>query len=274
VASQANPLQNQKSLTTRSSTGSALSVFFTLTTLLGLSVPVFAAHEGYGAALCKNRGFECVRVKKGDTWARLFPDHDERRLVRRLNRMNIEPRKGQRLAVPVDRSTSDPMDFAPFPPQIQPGKTNKVVISQKELAWGAYDSEGTLVYWGPISAGRGYCEDTGESCETPSGTFTAFRREGADCASTVYPVGEGGAPMPYCVFFNGGIALHGSSEVPGYNASHGCVRLFIEDAEWLNESFIEIGRTRVVVEEELPAERRESEAVSSGTEPDAMASWR
>lgn len=60
--------------------------------------------------------------------------------------------------------------------------------------------------------------------------------------------------MPYCVFFNRGIALHGSPEVPGYHASHGCVRLFVQDAEWLNESFIEIGKTRVHVVEDASLE--------------------
>ena len=46
--------------------------------------------------------------------------------------------------------------------------------------------------------------------------------------------------MPYCMFFHTGFALHGSYEVPGYNASHGCVRLYKEDAKWLNEEFVEL----------------------------------
>ncbi|MCX7124554.1 MAG: L,D-transpeptidase, partial [Gammaproteobacteria bacterium] len=40
-------------------------------------------------------------------------------------------------------------------------------------------------------------------------------------------------------------ALHGST-LPGYNASHGCVRLFFDDAKWLNQDFLNIG-TRVTV---------------------------
>ena len=46
--------------------------------------------------------------------------------------------------------------------------------------------------------------------------------------------------MPYCMHFWRGIALHGSEEVPGYSASHGCVRLFIQDARWLNEEFVDL----------------------------------
>ncbi len=49
--------------------------------------------------------------------------------------------------------------------------------------------------------------------------------------------------MPYCMHFSGGYALHGSPTVPGYNASHGCVRLFTEDAKWLNQHFVDIGST-------------------------------
>lgn len=242
--------------------------------LMGLGATVSAGPSAYSDTLCGDPQFECVQVKKGETWGSLFPDPGQRDLMLRVNRRNTELRKGQRIAVPIDLASASLMDFAPFPAQIEPGKTRRLVVNKKELAWGAYDADGTLVYWGPISAGRGYCKDTNEECETPAGTFTAFRKEGAECASTVYPVGEGGAPMPYCVFFNGGIALHGSPEVPGYNASHGCVRMFVEDAEWLNESFIDIGRTRVVVEEEFSTEGRESETVSSGAEPNASASWR
>ncbi|HRE32879.1 MAG TPA: L,D-transpeptidase, partial [Candidatus Berkiella sp.] len=62
-----------------------------------------------------------------------------------------------------------------------------------------------------------------------------------------YPVGKGGAPMPYCMFFHGGYALHGSNSVPSYNASHGCVRMAPEDAQWLNEDFVQEGVTQVVI---------------------------
>jgi lipoprotein-anchoring transpeptidase ErfK/SrfK len=39
------------------------------------------------------------------------------------------------------------------------------------------------------------------------------------------------------MFFHRGYALHGSYDVPGYNASHGCVRMFVKDAKWLNQEF-------------------------------------
>ena len=46
--------------------------------------------------------------------------------------------------------------------------------------------------------------------------------------------------MPYCMYFNNGQALHGEPNgLPGYHASHGCVRLYSNDAEWLRYSFVE-----------------------------------
>ncbi len=42
------------------------------------------------------------------------------------------------------------------------------------------------------------------------------------------------------MFFYRGFAIHGSNEVPGRNASHGCVRVYKEDAQWLNEEFIDL----------------------------------
>ncbi|MGN7246377.1 L,D-transpeptidase family protein [Janibacter anophelis] len=53
---------------------------------------------------------------------------------------------------------------------------------------------------------------------TPPGRFTIFRQiDGMRYA----PLGKLWRPK----YFNGGIALHGSTSIPGYPASHGCTRL-------------------------------------------------
>jgi lipoprotein-anchoring transpeptidase ErfK/SrfK len=43
------------------------------------------------------------------------------------------------------------------------------------------------------------------------------------------------SPMPYSIFFRGGYAIHGTGEVNrlGRTASHGCVRLSVENARRL-----------------------------------------
>jgi lipoprotein-anchoring transpeptidase ErfK/SrfK len=52
--------------------------------------------------------------------------------------------------------------------------------------------------------------------------------------------------MPYCMFFNGNQGLHGSYNVVDGNASHGCVRMTVSDAEWVRFNFANIG-TKVIV---------------------------
>ncbi len=124
---------------------------------------------------------------------------------------------------------------------------NIIEVDLNNLSWKAYDNEGKLVRSGHVSGGKDYCPDIGRECETVTGTFTIFRKGDENCKSTIFPVGKGGAPMPYCMFFHGGYALHGSNSVPNYNASHGCVRMSPEDAQWLNEEFVQEGLTQVRV---------------------------
>ncbi|MBX9586991.1 MAG: L,D-transpeptidase [Gammaproteobacteria bacterium] len=112
--------------------------------------------------------------------------------------------------------------------------------------WMAYNSSGELVGSGKASGGKGYCPDTKRRCKTPSGTFRVYSMGGPGCVSTKFPIGRGGAPMPYCMFFHGGFAIHGSYDVPNHNASHGCIRVEPSAARWLQENVIGIGTTVIV----------------------------
>lgn len=200
-------------------------------------------------ALCKDSSnYTCYTVKRGDSWNRLFRDAEQRDLVMRVNRMNTPIYRGMQIAIPKNLN-ANPLSFSPLPHQINaPGeKIIMVSINSNVLAWGAYDAQGALQKWGPISSARGYCPDTGHGCHTPVGTFAVYNSEGAGCKSSKFPIGHGGAPMPYCMFFHGGFALHGSYEVPGYNASHGCVRMFVPDAQWLNQEFVVGGHVPVII---------------------------
>ena len=79
-----------------------------------------------------------------------------------------------------------------------------------------------------ISSGRaGY--------ETPTGRFIVQRMD-ADHLSDEYDQ----APMPYAIFFSRGLAIHGTYERGlGRPASHGCVRLSIDNArdlyDWVEQ---------------------------------------
>jgi len=206
------------------------------------------AYAPFGRALCKAPGFACVKVPKRNTWETLFPDANQRMLVMTLNRMNTPVYSGMLIAVPTNlTSSASLMDFSPFPGQISPLTKKTVFVDPAVLAWGAYDTNGRLVRWGPASLGSDWCHDLGHRCHSPVGSFAVYQKGSYSCRSTKFPLPHGGAPMPYCMYFHGGFALHGEpGGLPGDNVSHGCVRLLVGDAEWLSKQFVDVG-TAVIV---------------------------
>ena len=200
----------------------------------------------YGDHLCAYEDFNCVQVKQGDSWQKLFPSIREREIVKRLNRTNLPLSARSWIVVPKHLSSLDYFDLSPFPEQIDALGEKLVLVNLALHAFAAYDSAGFLVHWGPISGGKGWCSDVNQQCTTATGSFRVNRKRGTECISDTFPVETaGGAPMPYCMYYYRGFALH-ASKLPGYHASHGCIRLFFEDAEWLNKQFLSIG-SRVIV---------------------------
>lgn len=93
----------------------------------------------------------------------------------------------------------------------------------------------------PVSTGRaGY--------KTPTGTFQPFLLS-PNHRSSLYD----DAPMPWSVFFNGDIGIHGTYEIAslGRAVSHGCVRLHPSHAEMFYRWVQEVGnpRTRIIVQQ-------------------------
>lgn len=219
--------------------------FACVVTLFSLNVVIPQAWAAYGQSICKLPEYNCVKVQSRQSWASMFPDEQVRMMVKKVNRMNTPLHAGMTIAVPKNVNSVNVMSLAPFPSEIPSQSGSFIQVSLSKLAWGAY-TDGKLVNWGPVSGGKGYCPDIHSGCHTPTGNFTVFDKQGPGCISHVFPVAtHGGAPMPYCMHFHGGYALHGSPTVPGFNASHGCVRMFVEDAEWLNHEFVETDETRV-----------------------------
>lgn len=203
--------------------------------------PVLEAKSSYGAQLCKSEGYTCLKIKKGQSWKSLWPDEQQRLLIMTVNRMNTSLHPGMTIAVSQDSSKKSVMDFSPYNQAVNTGGEKLLIFNPKAHAFAAYDRNGQLVRWGAASGGSSWCKDLHHSCRTAVGTFRIYGKGGAGCASKIFPLPNGGAPMPYCMFFHGGDAFHGSPhEVPGYDASHGCVRLFVDDAKWLNQQFVEL----------------------------------
>lgn len=94
-----------------------------------------------------------------------------------------------------------------------------------------------LEYVWPVSTGR-------EGFETPTGRYQPLWAD-AEHRSSIYE----DAPMPHAVFFVGGYAIHGTTEVKnlGRRASHGCVRLDPANAQILFETVNLVGLKHTVI---------------------------
>lgn len=194
----------------------------------------------YGPGLCDSPQYECVKVQSGQTWENLFPNEEQRDLVQRVNRTYNNLWTGKVIVVPKDLAHATMLDLSPFPLKIAKENEKQIIVDQDKLAWGAYDQQGQLVKWGPVSSGSDRCSDNSSpTCRTMTGIFQIFSKENDHCKSNIFPIGKGGAKMPYCMYFHKGLALHGSPDIPGYRASHGCVRMFTRDAKWLNEEWVD-----------------------------------
>ncbi len=116
-------------------------------------------------------------------------------------------------------------------PDLGPTHTEVDLDRQVLLVWG----EGQLELVTHISSGSGvaYCEDgrCGDAI-TPAGDYRYQRRI----------EGERHAPLGVLydpVYFNGGIAVHGSPSVPDQPASHGCVRIPMHISSYFQDLVID-----------------------------------
>jgi lipoprotein-anchoring transpeptidase ErfK/SrfK len=141
----------------------------------------------------------------------------------------------------------DNVDKTIFPEKRLPNERNIFIFDPNKLAWAVYDKGGKRVGIGKAAGGKDYCADIHEPCRTVEGEYTVFRKEDKDCTSKTFPIDEGGgAPMPHCMFFYKGYAIHGTRYVPDKNVSHGCIRVSKRAAKWMNETYIHEGSLVIV----------------------------
>jgi L,D-transpeptidase ErfK/SrfK len=197
---------------------------------------------------CHFPGMHCVSILPHEIWVDVFPLFPVRKMMMRLNRMNSALFYRNWLLVPNDWHQLHDWDFSPMPLYRNTSHQAEVVVDLKKHAFGAYDARGRLLRWGPIASGRKVClVRKHRSCATRRGAFTVFKKKGVECYSRTYPLKtKGGAPMPYCMFFDGGRAMHASRLMGYVNQSRGCVGMFLEDAKWLSNRFVYL-KTKVLV---------------------------
>ena len=145
---------------------------------------------------------------------------DAQKIIFALNRMDPQRlKKGSVLVIP-DTITSNFMDYSPFPQTFEMLENipKTVLISRRVQAFGLYE-KGRLIRWGPVSSGK-------QTTPTPAGLFYGNYKAKRKI-STV----DDSWIMPYYFNFMNyyGVGVHQYS-MPGYPASHACVRLYREDA--------------------------------------------
>jgi lipoprotein-anchoring transpeptidase ErfK/SrfK len=117
----------------------------------------------------------------------------------------------------------DPLAYSPFPPVWPSAEAHAkaIVVHQAMQAFAAYEY-GRLVRWGPVSTGR-------KETPTPDGAFYLTWRARSRRSTD----NEDWLLEWYFNFVNArGVSFH-LFDLPGYPASHACVRLLLRDAQWL-----------------------------------------
>jgi hypothetical protein len=141
--------------------------------------------------------------------------------VLRINRIDkAHIKTGTLLTIPSDMNYER---LSPFPEKIDTlvGIPKIILISQKIQAFSVYEN-GMQVKWGPISTGK-------KSTPTPNNLYFAnWKAKRAISTSNEEWILNWNINIENQL----GISLH-QYALPGYPASHSCVRLLEEDAFWL-----------------------------------------
>ena len=139
--------------------------------------------------------------------------------INRVDKSHI--RNGDILLIPT--GNFELIALSPFPAQLEVVRpVNKLIlVSRRSQAFAAYES-GNLVRWGPTSTGK-------KSTPTHAGLYHT-NWKARETRSTV----NSSWKLPWCFNLDNraGVSFH-QFDLPGYPASHGCVRLLEEDARWI-----------------------------------------
>jgi lipoprotein-anchoring transpeptidase ErfK/SrfK len=114
--------------------------------------------------------------------------------------------------ITTHRTSMEAIDLGKFTWLAPEASVNHIVVSLADQSLYAYNGQ-QLVAYSNISSGK-------PGHETPTGSFTVSQKD-VDHHSSIYD----NASMPfYMRLTDGGVGLH-AGFIPGYPASHGCVRL-------------------------------------------------
>jgi lipoprotein-anchoring transpeptidase ErfK/SrfK len=148
---------------------------------------------------------------------------EEQYTILALNRLDHQNRwRADTLMVP-DKFDHTLMLYTPFPKKMETlEKVNKLVVFSYPIQAYAVYQNGELLKWGPTSMGK-------KAAQTKRGLmFVNWKKELA--ISTV----DSEWKLPYNVNIHNtlGIGWH-QYDLPGFPASHSCLRLLMNDAKWM-----------------------------------------
>lgn len=164
--------------------------------------------------------------KKKDSAMAVFNEEfskDEQSVILALNRLDLKNKwRADTLMIP-DKIDETLMSYSPFPRSLgQLNEVKKIVFFSYPIQAYALYENGKLVKWGPTSMGH-------KTAQTKRGLmFTNWKKELA--ISTVNSSWK--LPYNFNVHNTLGIGWH-QYDLPGYPASHSCLRLSLDDAKYL-----------------------------------------
>lgn len=167
--------------------------------------------------------FDTLKEKKAVADFNTKYNEDERDIILAINRISSSViRKGKVLVMP-DTLLPSMLDYSPYPGTL-PGFDSipkLILISLRIQAFAIYEN-GWLTRWGPVSSGK-------KSTPTPAGLFhTNFKAEVKISSENSDWI----MPWYFNFYARRGIAMH-QYFLPGYPASHACVRMQEKDAKWI-----------------------------------------
>jgi lipoprotein-anchoring transpeptidase ErfK/SrfK len=171
--------------------------------------------------------YRSILIKRGEgpkVLSQLRSEFGEEKMafLLKLNRLDAQHlRAGATILIP--EQINDLNALSPFPRRLETAREipKLILASLRVQAFGAYEY-GNLVRWGPTSSGK-------KASPTPAGLYHTNWKAKATRSSI-----NNDWLLPW--YFNldnqRGISFH-QYDLPGYPASHGCLRLLADDAAWI-----------------------------------------
>jgi len=143
-------------------------------------------------------------------------------IVLKLNRIDAQHLRAD-VTLVIPEQVTDLITYSPFPHDLETARDTPklLLVSRRVQAFGAYEF-GRLVRWGPTSTGK-------KATPTPAGLYHTNWKSKATRSSVNE---EWLLPWYFNIDNKRGISFH-QYDLPGYPASHGCIRLLADDATWI-----------------------------------------